>query len=171
MIQLGSIALLLLAASNSISHHVVESERKDMVRIGLDRGIDIDRIAIGGIKYGMEERSVLGKLGTPLNRTNTTNCLGSIERLRYPGLVIDLQSKGQKKYVTRIDAIDPKYTMDRGAKVGDSIEKATKLYAPDAKLSDTNRLIISDIKYGDIFLVFESNSNLKIVKISIVFEC
>jgi hypothetical protein len=160
--------ILLVVASNFILSSSVKTETIDRHQISSWKGIDLSQVSIGGIKYRISAREVIRKLGNPHTRKITSNCLESIDRLQYPGLVIDLD---EKKYVTSIVATDPRYETDRGVKVGDSVEKAVKVYHLVAHLSSDNTVTIRDCKYGDLFLVFKSNNRHKIVTISIVFEC
>ena len=159
---------LLIVANNFVPAGMISAKPGNRPQISSGEGIDLARVSIGGIKYKMSERSVLRKLGNPRHRAIKSNCLGSIDRLHYPGLVVDLD---QQKYVTWIAATDPRYGTDRGVKVGDSIEKAVKVYAPMAHLSSNNTITIRDRKYGDLFIVFESNNRHRVTRISIVFEC
>jgi hypothetical protein len=134
-------------------------------------GLDLSQVAIGGIKYGMSEPEVLRKLGHPRTRATKMNCLGAIDQLHYPGLIIDLEQKGKQKYVTFINATDSHYATERGVKVGDSINRVITAYQPVAQLSPDRTVTINDRQYYDIFLVFKSNNQRKITSISIFFEC
>jgi hypothetical protein len=168
-----SIILLVVAIAFS-SSGIVNAEINHRPQIIAWAGIDLSNASIGGIKYRMSERQVLRKLGHPRARKMAINCLGSIERLQYQGLVIDLEQDGEEKYVTWIEVTVPHYRTDRGVKVGDSIERVLTAYAPAAKLwsdNNTTKVTIRDRKYGDLFLVFKSNNRHKIVSISVVFEC
>jgi hypothetical protein len=139
--------------------------------ISQHQGIDLSQVTIGKIEYAMPERKVLQKLGKPSKRIVTANCLGAIDRLYYPGLVIDLETKDRQKYVTRIAATSARYPTNRGVKVGDKIDKAIDIYTPSTKLTSTRTVTIPSAKYGDLFLVFTTNNRNQIVSISIEFEC
>jgi hypothetical protein len=166
--------ILLVVAIDLSSFGIVNAEINNRPQIIAWEGIDLSNVSIGGIKYRMSERQVLRKLGHPRTRKMTRNCLGSIERLYYQGLVLDLEQEGEGKYVTWIEATVPRYGTNRGVKVGDSIEKVVTAYAPVAKLwsdNNTTKVTIRDRKYGDLFIVLKSNNRHKIISISVVFEC
>jgi hypothetical protein len=149
----------------------LDATSTDLAQISLSKGIDISKVKIGDIEYGMEMRQVSSKLGNPRTIKVDRNCLGSIDRLSYPGLTLDLQTRSKKKYVTRIDATGVGYGTDRGVKIGDSIEKAITIYGLKSQLSSDRTLFIPSHQYGDLFLVFKHDRRHKITQISIVFEC
>jgi hypothetical protein len=133
-------------------------------------GIDLDQVSIGGIKLKMTKQAVLQKLGKPRKTGQEQICYGPVIRLTYPGITIDLEEKGQKKYVTRISTSDSRYGTDRGVKVGDSIEKATKAYAPYMQRNG-NILYVPDQKYADSRLILEFNKVYRIASISTHIDC
>jgi hypothetical protein len=167
-LTIGTIAIISIIPLSQI-----DAFSRDRDRISQHRsiGIDISKIEIAGIRYGMTERAVLRKLGNPRSTKVSSNCLGSIDRLFYPGLRIDLETRNRQKYVTWIQVTGTGYRMNSGVKIGDPIAKAVKIYDPTANLLLGRILTIRSDRYGDLFLRFEADRLNRITQISIVFEC
>jgi hypothetical protein len=160
----------LLVAATSISSGALSTVPDNLSQTHLlaRDGIDLDRVVIGSIKLKMTKKTVLKKLGKPQQISQEQLCYGSVERLIYPGLEIDLEGTGQQKTVTRISTT--RYGTDRGVQVGDSIEKAEKAYAPSAK-RDGNILSVPSQKYKDSRLLFDFDKLYRIHSISTYIDC
>jgi hypothetical protein len=167
-LTIGTIAIVSISPFSQIDTFRLD---RDLISQRRSIGIDISKIEIAGIGYGMTEREVLSKLGNPHSTKISSNCLGSIDRLFYPGLRIDLETRNRQKYVTWIEATGTGYATNRGVKIGDSIAKAVKIYDQTANLLLGRILTIRSDRYGDLFLRFEADNLNRITQISIVFEC
>jgi hypothetical protein len=167
-LTIGTIAIVSISLLSRIDTFSLDLDRISQRR---SIGIDISKIEIAGIGYGMTERAVLSKLGSPRSTKISSNCLGSIDQLFYPGLRIDLETRNRQKYVTWIQATGTGYGTNGGIKIGDSIAKAVKIYGPTANLLPGRILTIRSDRYGDLFLRFEADRLNRITQISIAFEC
>jgi hypothetical protein len=166
----GKSILALLAATTSISSGALSTapDNPPQTNLSARDGIGLDQVVIGSIKLKMTRRTVLKKLGKPQQISQEQLCYGSVERLTYPGLEVDLEGKGQQKTVTRISTT--RYGTDRGVQVGDSIEKAERAYAPSAK-RDGNILSVPSQQYKDSRLLFDFDKLYRIYSISTHIDC
>jgi hypothetical protein len=93
--------------------------------------IDLNKISIGGIAMGMSERAVTAKLGKPKQRKFERNnaCTGSdLITLIYPGMTINLDTHDRQTHVYSILVTSARYQTNRGVSIGNSIERARKIY-------------------------------------------
>jgi hypothetical protein len=149
-------------ALNTASDHLPQNH------LSTRNGIDLNQVAIGSIKLKMNKQAVLKRLGKPQQISQEQLCYGSVQRLIYPGIVVDLEGKGSQKTVTRISTT--RYGTDRGVQVGDSIEKAEQAYVPFAK-REGNILSVPSQQYGDSYLLFDFNKTYRINSISTHIDC
>jgi hypothetical protein len=167
-LTIGTIAIVSISPFSRIDTFNLN---RDLVSQRRSIGIDISKIEVAGIRYGMTKRTVLSKLGNPHSTKISSNCLDSTDQLFYPGLRIDLETRNRQKYVTWIEATGTGYGTNMGVKIGDPIAKAVKIYDPTANLLEGRILTVRSDRYGDLFLRFEADNLNRITHISIAFEC
>jgi hypothetical protein len=125
--------------------------------------IDFTKISIGGIAMGMSERAVIAKLGKPKQRKFESNnaCTGSdLITLIYPSMTINLDTDDRQTHVYSILVTSARYQTSEGVSIGNSIERARKIYPLQFDRSthqwlsiaskDTNYLVFSIDKKGNI---------------------
>jgi hypothetical protein len=100
------------------------------------REIDISKIVIGGLKVGMEEGVIIGKLGSPRSRKIEFDiCLDSNAVLMdYEGLSLRLSMDSTTKiaYLIEMHVSSPKFKTEKSIRVGDSMAKAERAYGKKA---------------------------------------
>lgn len=137
--------------------------------------VNFNRIFINGIKYDMNNRTVLQKLGKPQNSREVQLCYGKVNRLNYPGMIVDIQRNNQGKFVSGIEVTQQNLGIDGMVKVGDSISLAKKAYSPSIfQAKDRNNQYnqwYARPNYSEISLGFKTNKAGKIVKIAIEVGC
>lgn len=134
--------------------------------------INFDRTFINGIKYGMNNRTVLQKLGKPQSSREVRLCYGKVNRLNYPGMIVDIQRNNQGEFVSGIEVAKQNLGIDGIVKVGDSISLAKKAYSPNIfRASDRNDQWYARPNPSEISLGFKTNKAGTILKISIEVGC
>lgn len=98
---------------------------------------DVNSLNVKGVRFGTPYQSVLGRLGKPLHskKSNSLACGGGkILTLRYSGLVIELVEGRKDFQVVRIEAASPKWSIDKGIKIGAVLKDVKgKLGKPDKR--------------------------------------
>ncbi len=134
--------------------------------------INFDRTFINGIKYGMNNRTVLQKLGKPQSSRAVRLCYGKVNRLNYPGMIVDIQRNNQGEFVSGIEVAKQNLGIDGIVKVGDSISLAKKAYSPNIfRARDRSNQWYARPNPSEISLGFKTNKSGTILKISIEVGC
>ena len=134
--------------------------------------INFDRTFINGVRYGMNNRTVLQKLGKPKSSKEVRLCYGKVNRLNYPGMIVDIQRNNQGEFVSGIEVAQQNLGIDGIVKVGDSISLAKKAYSPNIfRANDRSNQWYARPNPSEVSLGFKTNKAGTIVKISVEVGC
>lgn len=138
----------------------------------ITKKVNFDQISINGIKYGMSNKTVLQRLGKPQKNREVRLCYGKVNRLNYPGMILDIQRNNQGEFVSGIEVTQQNLGIDGVVKVGNLISLAKKAYNPYIfEANDQNNQWYARSNPSEISLGFKTNKAGKIVKISIEVSC
>ena len=138
----------------------------------LTKKITLDRTFINGVKYRMNKQTVLQKLGKPKSSKEVRLCYGKVNRLNYPGMIVDIHRDNQGEFVSGIEVAQQSLGIDGIVKVGDSISLAKKAYSPNIfRANDRSNQWYARTHPSEVGLGFKTNKAETIVKISIEVGC
>jgi hypothetical protein len=130
--------------------------------------------SIRGLKIGMSEREVIKKLGAPKSRKVQPNgCTGTNDIiLKYSNLdlyILEGARRADKSYLTAITTTNSRYGTNKGIRVGDSIDKAGKIYKKAPASSEKGRyLSLTAPRNNECTLTFSSKNGKAVSEIVLV---
>jgi hypothetical protein len=116
------------------------------------RAIDSTDLSVAGIKKGMSSFAVSRLLGKPESKISENNQLDPSSKLytwKYDGLSVRLYNDS---WVFGISISSPRYSTQRGLRVGDSIKRLKQLYGLNFRIRENNWMY-ENPEYGYIIFI------------------